>query len=137
MEDHVRAVFRHHVTHAMAIEHVGDANVDLPFFCHRAQLAFEKKLGRLGPIDQDYALRRELEQLAADLGTDAAGTAGNQDHAPVDPLANVIVVKLNRLALQKVFDRDGPGLNGNAAFNQLAVIGHDADLAAAVPRVVD
>ena len=42
----------------------------------------------------------KLQQLAADLRADAAGAAGDQQHAVVDPLADVVHLQLDRLAAQ-------------------------------------
>ena len=42
----------------------------------------------------------------------------------------------HRLALQQVFDGDRPRLDDDAAFDQLPVVGHHADLAGAAAGVV-
>ena len=136
VEDHVRPVLHQDAAHARLVEHVGDADVDLLVAGQRPQFPFQEELARLRAVDQHDPLRGELQQLPADFRADAAGAAGDQDHPAVDPLADVLDVQLHRLALQQVFDGDRPRLDGDAAFDQLPVVGHHADLAGAAAGVV-
>ena len=100
------------------------------------QFPFEEELGGFRAIHRHDPSRGESEQLPADFRTDAAGAAGDQDNPPVDPLPNVLDRQPHRFALQQVFDRDRPGLNRHAPFDQLPVVGQHADLAGAAPGVV-
>jgi hypothetical protein len=64
------------------------------------QFPLKEKLPGLRTVDQHQALRREPQQLAADLRADAAGTAGDHQHPAVDPLPDVPQIELHRFAPQ-------------------------------------
>ena len=127
----------HDVAHAAVVEHVGDQEFDLHVFRKRPQSLFQKELSGFRAIDSQDPPRRELQQLPADFRADAARAAGHQHYLPVDPLADVVDIQFYRLALQKVFDRHGPGLHDQAAVDQLPVTGKHADFEIVLLSVVD
>ena len=71
---------------------------------------------------------RELQQLPADFRADAAGAAGDQQHAIVDPAVQFGHVQPDRLAAEQVLDRDFAGTQVHRPAQQLLVTRQDPDV---------
>ncbi len=70
----------------------------------RLKLAADLELPVLPAIDQHQPLGGEPQQLPADLRADAAGAAGHQHDAVVDPAADAVQLQPHGFAPQQVFD---------------------------------
>ena len=125
MEDHVGAMGLQQDPHPIGIGDVADADADIQVRGQTPQFPFQKELAVFRTVDQYQSPGRKLQQLPADLRADAAGAAGDQQHAIIDPAMQLGHVQPDRLAAQQVLDRDFARAQVHGPAQQLLVTRQD------------
>src|SRR5262249_37693856 len=125
VEDHVRAVSGQDLPHARFVGHVADAGHQLHGRARGHQLAVDREDAVFAPADHHQRPRSEPQNLATNLGTDAATGAGHHHGAAFQQLADGLVVELDRVAAEQVVDVNIANGDFASAVEQILRTGDD------------
>ena len=107
-----------HAHDAPAVAHVRDAPVDLGGRALGAQRLGDRVQRDLGMLHDQEPRRAERHDAIADLRTDRAAAAGDDDRLATHHVFEAAIVDGHARAQQQVLDRNGGKLHGLAAFGQ-------------------